>query len=147
VAGEIKLTAKSARKNTLMCFCFHVVQPASAVKGTVAIFDPVGESSALLKSLGYTVAGPGRVVWCRGTLVIGRKVLSNKHTVPAGLQQFVQNGGRLLVMAQEPRWMEYALGLRTSPHVARRVYRINNEHPVVSGLTILTCKTGMERVS
>jgi beta-galactosidase len=132
--GEIKLTAKIGTQEHSDTFAFHVFKPAPQVKGTVAVFDPIGETTALLKSLGYTVQPWKGGAVTGGTLVIGRKVLSNKNAVPTGLQQFVQNGGRLLVMAQEPRWMEYALGLRTSPHVARRVYRIDNAHPVVSGL-------------
>jgi beta-galactosidase len=132
--GEIKLTAKIGTQDHSDTFPFHVLKPAPAVKGTVSVFDPVGETTALLKSLGYTVQPWKSGAVAGGTLVIGRKVLSNKHAVPAGLQQFVQNGGRLLIMAQEPRWMEYALGLRMSPHVTRRVYRIDNAHPVVRGL-------------
>jgi hypothetical protein len=78
-----------------------------------------------------------------GTLVIGRKVLSNKNVIPAKVQQFVQNGGRLLIMAQEPRWMDYALGLRTSPHVARRVYRIDAKTSRGKRFgTITICRTG-----
>ncbi|MCX7002514.1 MAG: hypothetical protein NTV22_04490 [bacterium] len=68
------------------------------------------------------------------TLVIGRAALSHGNDPPAGLADFVRGGGRLLVCAQDPQWTPFALGLRTAPHLSRRVFRIDPRHPVVAGL-------------
>jgi beta-galactosidase len=133
-SGEIKLAAKIGTQQHNDTFAFRVFKPAPVSKGVVSVFDPVGETTAFLKGLGYTVQPWKGGAVAGGTLVIGRKVLSNKNVLPASIQGFVQNGGRLLVMAQEPRWMDYALGLRTAPHVARRVYRIDTKHPAVNDL-------------
>jgi beta-galactosidase len=131
--GTITLTAKIGPDTHQDTFPFRVFKPAAPSKGTLNVIDPVGDTSAMLKSLGYSVK-PWTGGNATGTLVIGRKVLSNKNLVPAGLSDFVRNGGRLLVMGQDPQWTKYALGLRTAPYLSRRVYRIDTGHPVVRGL-------------
>jgi beta-galactosidase len=131
--GTITLTAKIGPDTHQDTFAFRIFKPAAPSKGTLNVFDPIGDTGAMLKSLGYTVK-PWTGGNTTGTLVIGRKVLSDKNLVPAGLSNFVRNGGRLLVMGQDPQWTKYALGLRTAPYVSRRVYRLSANHPVVNGL-------------
>ncbi|MCX7847886.1 MAG: hypothetical protein N2595_07655, partial [bacterium] len=63
-----------------------------------------------------------------------RRALSRGSDAPRGLREFVRWGGRVLVCAQDPEWTAFALGLRTAPHVSRRVYRVNKGHAVVKGL-------------
>ncbi|MDQ3814864.1 MAG: beta-galactosidase, partial [Armatimonadota bacterium] len=132
--GRITLSAKIGPDTHQDTFAFHVFAPVPPAKGTLTVFDPVGETSAMLKSLGYVIrpwqgsAPPATV------LVIGRKVLSQKHQIPGNLEAFVRNGGRAIVFGQDANWTKYALGLRTAPYLARRVFRIDANHPVVQGL-------------
>ena len=132
--GRIKLTAKIGPDTHEDSFAFRVFAPQARARGTLMVFDPAGETSAMLQSLGYSVrpwqgiAPPGTV------LVIGRKALSQKNPLPGNLEAFLRNGGRAIVFAQNADWTKYALGLRTAPHLARRVFRIEANHPVAQGL-------------
>jgi len=132
--ASIALTAtigSAAHEDT---FPFRVFPPEPLQKGTIAVFDPEGRTTAMLKSLGYTVTE-----WTQGTpdgalAVVGRKALSSKHQLPDGWRKFVEQGGRLLIEAQDPRWMKYALDLRSAPYVSRKVFRLDKNHSVVAGL-------------
>jgi beta-galactosidase len=62
-------------------------------------------------------------------------VLSKGHPLPGELKTLLANGGRCLVMAQQPEWHESALGLRVAKHLSRRVFPVDSRHPV-------TCRAG-----
>ncbi|MEI6197273.1 MAG: beta-galactosidase, partial [Verrucomicrobiota bacterium] len=130
----IRLTATMGERVQQDTFDFRVFAPQSKNKGTVAVFDPEGRTTAMLRELGYTVTP-----WTNGAprqslAVVGRKALSSGHQLPTGWQTFVKNGGRLLIEGQDPYWIKYALDLRTAPYVSRQVFRIETNHPVVAGL-------------
>ena len=113
---------------------FRIFAPVPKSKGELTVFDPRGDSTRMLKALGYAVrpwvSGPP----AGGVVVIGRGVLSDHQVVPGPLVSFVQGGGRVLVLGQDPAWLRFALQIRTAPHVARRVFPIQGDHPVVQGL-------------
>lgn len=129
--GEIKLEAKIGEASHADSFFFHVFPSAGPLSGKVAVFDPEGHTSRLLQGLGLTVS-----LWKgedEGTLIIGRNALSSGNYPPASLEDYVKNGGRLLIMAQNPEWLKF-IGLRVSELMSRRVFRIDNAHPVAAGL-------------
>jgi beta-galactosidase len=134
--GEITLTATIGPDRHTDRFAFRVFAPTPAAKGALTVFDPVGETTPLLRSLGYTVTPlkPGASLPKSGLLVVGRKVLSQRHLLPASLPAWVKNGGRLLMMAQDPQWTELSLGLRVAPHVSRRVFRVEGTQSLFSGI-------------
>ncbi|HEY3280734.1 MAG TPA: beta-galactosidase, partial [Armatimonadota bacterium] len=102
---------------------FRIYKTPDALKGTIAVFDPVGLTSPMLKALGLRITAwngkPGP-----GLLVIGREALSKGHELPGDLRSFVGRGGRVLVMEQDPEWIRRAKGLRVARHAARRVYPV-----------------------
>src|SRR5262249_17784982 len=46
----------------------------------------------------------------------------------------VREGARVFVCAQQPDWFRERLGLRVAAHLARRVFPVAPDHPVVHGL-------------
>lgn len=132
--GRIELTARIGETEHQDAFDFQVFPPVAPAEGTLTVFDPAGETAAMLESLGYTLEP-----WTEGepagqVVVIGRKALSDGHVLPGPIAKYIREGGRVILFAQDPRWMRWALQLRTAPHAARRVFRVDPEHPVVAGL-------------
>lgn len=125
--GTIDMRVTIGAQDHTHTFAFRVVAPPTAPALTVAVFDPIGDTSAWLTRLGitakpWTLATPPEAV-----AVVGRHVLGRGHQLPAPLADWVAAGGRLLVMGQHPRFIEHALHLRTAPIVTRRVYPL--AHP------------------
>ncbi|HEV7301151.1 MAG TPA: hypothetical protein VGN72_17425 [Tepidisphaeraceae bacterium] len=133
-AGTITLNATISDAKHTDSFPFTVFAPQPKASGRLAVFDPAGDTTKLLTDLGYEV-----VPWTTGqpegdVAVIGRHTLSNRNVPPGDLDQFVKAGGRLIVFGQDNDWTRLSLGLRTAPHVSRRVFKVNADHPVTAGL-------------
>jgi beta-galactosidase len=131
IDGEIRLLAKIGNQQHQDKFAFRVFPKLSKAAGSITVFDPVGKTTRMLQQLGYSV-----VPWDGSTtplLVIGREALSSNGKVPGNLAEFVSKGGRVIVFAQNPEWMQQ-LGLRVANNLTRRVFPINNSHPIFSGL-------------
>lgn len=103
-----------------------------AFRGPVALWDPAGKTRSWLDKLGITSA-PWKGQKAQ-VVVVGREALSGGHEPPASLEEFVQNGGRLLIMIQQPEWLRTRLGLRVARHTLRQVWPLQNSHPVMKGL-------------
>jgi beta-galactosidase len=134
VKGRIELTAKIGADEHKDTFEFEVFAPIAPAAGVVTVFDPTGDTSAMLKALGYETKE-----WASGNasgelLVIGRKTLSAGYVLPGEIQTYLANGGRVLLMGQDPSWTNHALNLRTAPHLSRRVFRVSGNHAVAAGL-------------
>jgi beta-galactosidase len=100
----------------------------------VAVYDPVGKTSAMLKAMGATVtpwAGQGAAP---ATLIIGREAFSaTQPAVPFDLQAVVRNGARVLICAQDPAWFK-GLGFRVGEQLSRRAYPVPGNDAVLAGL-------------
>ncbi len=131
--GSIALTATIGEEKHEHTLEFDVIPPASQPKLTLSVFDPNGTTSKYLKSLGYTVEP-----WTEGqpnqsTALVGRHALSDGNQIPGDPAAWVRGGGRLLIMGQESFWTDDALHLRTAPYLTRRVFRVDDAHPIVAG--------------
>ncbi len=112
---------------------FQVFPAMPPLTGRVALWDPVGKTTALLKQLGVTtVPWNGKPT---AMLVVGRETLSSGAKPPAHLGDYVAGGGRLLIMTQNPEWIRHNLGLRVSRHGSRLAWPTTPNHPVMTGLT------------
>ncbi len=130
--GEISLTAKIGDRTHDDIFAFRAFGTPTKIQDKLAIFDPVGKTSAMLKQLGYElVAWNGSQV--SSLLIIGREAFSSGQNLPGNLETFVGNGGKAIVFPQRREWLRDK-GLRVAEHISRRVYPIDSSHPVVSGL-------------
>ncbi len=135
-AGRVTLEAMIAGKSFTDQIDFTVWPRVSKVSGlTVAAFDPRGETTAYLESLGVTVQP-----WTEGAppqqvLIIGRHALSDGHVPPSDLEHFVSEGGRLVIFTQDAQWIEHALHLRTAPQLKRQAFVLVPDHPALDGLS------------
>ena len=130
--GEIRLTARIGDRPHSDTFAFRVFSTSSKVKDTLAIFDPVGKTSAMLKQLGYQPV-PWNGSQVSSLLIIGREAFSSGQNLPGNLETFVRNGGKAIVFPQRREWLKN-MGLRVAEHVSRRAYPIDSNHPAVNGL-------------
>jgi beta-galactosidase len=115
-------------------FVFRVVpKPGPPVsKSPLHVYDPEGTTTAWLQSLGAGIApvnSPGLALPRSGVLVIGRNAIPKTSAAEwpvlrVQIEKFVQGGGRVLLMAQDPEWMRQMSGLRFARHVGRRFWPV-----------------------
>lgn len=130
--GEISLKAKVGDRTHVDTFAFRAFGTPTKIKDAIAIFDPVGKTSAMLKQLGHELI-PWNGSQVSSLLIIGREAFSSGQNLPGNLEIFVRNGGKAIVFPQRREWLQNK-GLRVAEHISRRVYPIDSNHPVVSGL-------------
>ncbi len=100
----------------------------------VTVFDPAGETSAMLKRIGCRVTTLEQKGAAPALLAVGRKALSDGKALPLDLEIYVRDGGRLILFAQNPDWARKLLRLRVAEYLARRVFAVSANHPVCAGL-------------
>ncbi len=130
VDGQIGLTATIGETTHHDTFAFRVFADDPPGKGEVAVVNSDGTAMTMLANLGYMTrawnGGPAALV------VIGRNALKQDPAAAARLEAHVRAGGRAVVLAQDPQWMERALGWRVCPHLSRRVFPMNS--PLTRGI-------------
>ena len=134
--GEIDMEATIGPRSSTDKFPFRVFNSAPGTLPKVYVFDSPGKTTALLKYLGAdAVAWNGAPVSAdRPLLVVGRQALSMGKVPFADLEKFVSDGGRMIIMGQDPDWMRKLTGFRISRHVSRRFFPVMSNHPVTAGL-------------
>jgi len=134
--GKISVVAHIGKTEHRNEFTFRVFPKLKRAGRDVLVFDPEGETTKLIKALGYTtVAWDGRPA--RGkVLVVGRNALSGGKSPPGLLDKFVGAGGRAVVFAQQPEWLTEKVGLRVAPIVSRWFYPVHSlgDSPILRGL-------------
>ncbi|MCL1909528.1 MAG: beta-galactosidase [Kiritimatiellaeota bacterium] len=125
--GVIKLEAKIGKFTHTDTFAFRAfANEKPAALPAIALLDPAGETTAMLKKLGIqtTTWSPNQKAT---PLLIGRRAL--EKTPPdklAEIEKFARDGGRVLLMAQDPEWMRKHLGFRVARHLSRRVFTVGD---------------------
>ena len=135
--GEIVLEATIGDRTSSDKFPFCVFPADVEPLPKVCVYDPVGKTGTLLKSLGVdTVPWDNEAVrGDRVVLVVGRTALSGSNVPFAALDKFATDGGHVLVMSQESDWMHKVAGFRMNRQVSRRFFPVMTDHPVTRGLT------------
>lgn len=100
------------------CFQLRVYPPPTVGGTTVAIDDPLGDSSKYLKALNYKCELPGPA---SKVVVVGRNALSSGKVSLDSYKAFIEKGGVLVLLGQQPDWWTKK-GLRVCPQVTRRVF-------------------------
>ena len=93
----------------------------------IRLMDPAGKTGQLpgLSGIpdGRDPEKPARLI------VIGREAFSGGQQLPlqhlTGLQAAIASGGTLLIMAQQPEWMQRWWGFRISRHTLRQAWPVN----------------------
>jgi len=140
--GVIDLTAQIGENQHQDSFDFRVFPfPTEQNLPLISVLDPVGKTTEMLEEMGYRVT-PWDGSQTDGLVAIAREALSKKRgwgdrTLKqrlAQLETFVEKGGRAIIFTQDPEWIQGTLGFRVAPHLSRRVFPVNSEHPVLQGL-------------
>lgn len=121
---------------------FHpAVAPRPATR-PLALFDPIGDTAALLARLGQT---PVRLtseadfkaqLAAGRTLLVGRDALVDRAAACLDLGEFVAAGGRAVLFAQNPEWLRGSAGMRVHQWLGRKFWPVATQatHPVLAGL-------------
>jgi beta-galactosidase len=123
-AGSLDLNVRIGADTHRETCGFIVVAPPTGLRAR--IWDPARRSQATLEAARISDDPASRL------LVVGEKALSDGHTPPSDLGSFVNDGGRLVILAQDPEWMRRTWGLRVGRQVERRTWPLTN--PVMQGL-------------
>jgi beta-galactosidase len=100
----------------------------------VGVFDPAGETAAMLTHIGCRVTTLEQRGSAPALLAVGRRALSDGKPLPVDLEAYVRDGGRLILFAQDPDWTRKLLRLRVAEYLARRVFPVSATHPACAGL-------------
>lgn len=132
--GEITLVANIGTQRHVDHFPFRIYPLLPEAKGKIGLYGEPGMTAAMLKQLGYTVERFGPRMTSR-LIVVERNALTKGMAAGLGfLDAFVHNGGRLLIMEQDPEWIRQNLGLRVAPHLSRRIFPVSAKHPATAGI-------------
>ncbi|MEO8614740.1 MAG: hypothetical protein ABI600_06335 [Luteolibacter sp.] len=108
--------------------------PPAAAKLTVRAVDPEGQTTALLKSLGFTVtpwsAKDGATT---DLVVIGRRAMSAADFPSLALRDHVAAGGNAVIFAQDPEFMRTRAGIRIHQWIGRQFWPVSTQanHPLL----------------
>jgi beta-galactosidase len=131
--GQIILSTKVNNRTLQDTFNFRVFKNEPLKKKTITVYDPQGETSEMLSSLGYTVSNwDGRSQF--STLVIGKNALVSNASFIENLEKFIVNGGKVLLMNQHPDSLSTKRGFRVSPYISRNVFPVNAKHDLFQNL-------------
>ncbi|MBM4036161.1 MAG: hypothetical protein FJ291_30880, partial [Planctomycetes bacterium] len=131
--GEIRLSASVGAERCEETFPFRVFRKPPPGGRVVAVVDPVGDTTALLKLLGFMTepwGGTGQAP----LVVVGRNALVRDPRALKRLEEHVRQGGRAVVFAQDPDWLEKQAGFRVAKEPARRVFPVDPRHPMLLGV-------------
>jgi beta-galactosidase len=137
VDGTIKLSATIGDTPLSDSFRFRVFKPSGkpTLAGSVVILDPKGDTKKMLQGLEVPASDyaglPGGTA--SQLLIIGRRAL-DQQKLPDGLKEFVQNGGSVLIMAQDPKLVQENWGLRICGIRTRQVFPVRDGHPALGDI-------------
>jgi len=137
--GQYKLTATIQFGNGEVQedeFLVDVLAPPKPVGslGRVAVFDPVGDTSKLLKSLGveFTAVDADAKLDGYDLFLVGKGVLTADGPAPDISR--VRNGLKVVLFEQTVDALEKRFGFRTQEYGLRKVFRRVADHPILNGI-------------
>jgi len=102
----------------------------------VALFDPKGETAALLKSLGVQcqVVDASADLSAYDLLIVGKSALTLREAAPDISR--VREGLKVVVFEQTSEALEKRLGFRVEEYGLRQVFPRVPDHPLLAGLNV-----------
>jgi len=102
--------------------------------GRVALFDPKGETAALLKGVGaaFETVGAAADLSAYDTLIIGKGALTLDGAAPDISR--VRDGLKVVIFEQTGDVLEKRFGFRTAQYGLRWVFRRVPDHPLLAGI-------------
>jgi len=143
--GEIIIKGFIGKDKHHDTFSFSIYpETRKRLNNTILIYDCIGETEAMLKTFGFKLKELKKIQELSGyksknernVLIIGKNSLLKveKDAFPY-LKKFVSDGGRVIIFAQNPDWIEKFIGLRVSKHVSRKIFPVATQknHPIIDG--------------
>ena len=131
--GQLILSATINRKICRDTFDIRLFNPKPVQPKEVFVYDPEGKTTAMLQTLGYTIKSWDGVA-AIPFLIVGRNALFSTYAMHFNLENFVSNGGKVLVMNQHPDSVAAKKGFRVSPYISRYVFPVDGAHDLFVGL-------------
>jgi hypothetical protein len=136
-AYELSATAEFATGQVQRdALTVHVIAPPPPVAptGRVALFDPQGETAALLGEMGveFEPVAADADLAPYGVLIVGKAALTLDGAAPDVSR--VRDGLKVLVFEQTPEALEGRLGFRVAAYGLRGVFRRVPDHPLLAGI-------------
>ncbi|HLX64897.1 MAG TPA: glycoside hydrolase family 2 TIM barrel-domain containing protein [Planctomycetota bacterium] len=134
---EITATVKFSTGETQTdAFTIHVMAPVEPAKaaGKIAIFDPKGETTKLLESLGVKGQSVDAAADLAAfdTLIVGKGALTPDGPGPNVAR--VRDGLKVIVFEQTAPVLEQRFGFRVEEYGLRNVFKRVPDHPLLAGL-------------
>jgi hypothetical protein len=137
--GRYNLTANvsfSSGEKQEDTFAIDVLPRSQPVRtgGRIALFDPKGETAAMLKSIGinFEVVGPNTSLGEYDVLIAGKGALTLDSPAPDIAR--VRDGLKVVVFEQTGDVLEQRFGFRIAEYGLRWVFRRVPDHPLLAGL-------------
>ncbi|HPA18914.1 MAG TPA: hypothetical protein PLU30_14285 [Verrucomicrobiae bacterium] len=136
--GKIRLEGELGGRSIENDFAVRVYPgvPGAEAGRAVHVFDPSGETSRVLRALGFKVQSWDGKGEANRVLIIGRGALSAGPSAPGSFEQFAADGGRVLICAQERGWVRSGTAFRPNLRAERACWEVGTQrsHPLVRGL-------------
>lgn len=136
VDGHITLSAEIGQATHEDRFDFRVFAPPAPLSTKLAVYDPAGQTTELLRRLGCSVHEWDQVT-AEPLIAIGRSALMARPVLLRELEPFVRAGARVIVFIQDPEFIRNRFGLRVAWHMSRRAFPVSASHPVTARLDAL----------
>ncbi len=135
IKAAVQFSNGEAQKDS---FTINVLPKAAAVpvSGKIAIFDPKGETTKLLATMGIEnhVVEPGADLSAYDILIVGKAALTVDGPGP-NLSR-VRDGLKVVVFEQTSEALEKRLGFRVAEYGLRQVFPRIPDHPLLAGLKV-----------
>ena len=136
-AYTIQLTATpSIGEPQTDAFTINVLAPAPAVQigGKIALFDPPGQTTALLRRMGvaFETVDPTADLSSFSTLIIGKAALTLAGPAPDITR--VRDGLKVIVFEQTSDVLQNRLGFHVEEYGLRQVFKRLPDHPALAGV-------------
>jgi len=134
---ELSATVKfSNGENQMDTFAIDVLPRPNVLKTDtrVALFDPKGETTAVLRALGFpcTAVGANADLSAYDTLIVGKAALAIDSPAPDITR--VHDGLKVVVFEQTSEVLEQRFGFRVEEYGLRWVFKRVPDHPLLAGI-------------
>jgi len=117
-------------------FVVHVLPPprANHLKGSIALFDPSGQTGELLNRIGIQCqrVEPTADLTTFDTLIVGKAALTTDGLAPDISR--VRDDLKVLMFEQTPEVLEKRFGFRVAEYGLRQVFARVPDHPALAGI-------------
>jgi len=134
IDATVKFSNGETQDDSFAIDVVPVPKPVDAA-GRVALFDPVGDTSVMLKELGvaFDAVGPDASLAGYDVFIVGKGALTLAGPAPDISR--VRAGLKVVIFEQTGEVLEKRFGFRIAEYGLRRVFRRVPDHPLLAGIS------------